>query len=150
VFKAGFQAVWTPRILSVVRMVTGLQYLDHGSQKLLGFPYDPRGPVHLLSLFGVQGCLEFFGGLLILSGLFTRPVAFILSGNMAVAYFMVHAPKSFFPAVNDGDAAISFSFIFLLLAVAGGGSWGLDALRQKQFFGGFAQKQAAGLSGSEK
>lgn len=84
----------------------------------------------LMSLLGVQGCLEIVGGLLILFGLFTRPVAFVLSGNMAVAYFMAHFPKSFFPALNGGDAAILFCFVFLYLAAAGGGPWSIDAQRR--------------------
>jgi putative oxidoreductase len=131
--KAFDLASWTPRALGALRFVTGLQYLDHGTQKLLDFPHNPKGIVHLYSLLGAQGCLEFFGGLLILSGLFTRPVAFLLCGNMAVAYFMVHAPKSFFPAVNGGDAAILFCFVYLLLFVAGPGAWSLDGLfRQTQ------------------
>ncbi len=78
----------------------------------------------------MQGCLEIAGGVLIILGLFTRPVAFILAGNMAIAYFMAHFPRSFFPAVNGGDAAILFCFVFLYLAAAGGGAWSLDAQRR--------------------
>jgi putative oxidoreductase len=121
---------WAPRMLSVLRIVTGLQFLEHGTQKLFAFP-TRNGPMpDLTSLSGVQGCLELVGGLLILLGLFTRPVAFILAGDMAVAYFMAHYPRNFFPVLNGGDAAILFSFVFLYLSVAGAGPWSLDAKRR--------------------
>jgi putative oxidoreductase len=122
--------VWAPRLLSVLRIVTGLLFLEHGTQKFFSFP--PRaGPApELVSLLGLQACLEVFGGILIILGLFTRPVAFVLSGNMAVAYFMAHAPRNFFPALNGGDAAILFCFVFLYLAAAGGGVWSMDARRR--------------------
>jgi putative oxidoreductase len=123
---------WASRMLSVLRIMTGLQFLEHGTQKLFAFP--PRatagvGP-ELLSMLGVQGALEVIGGLLILFGWFTRPVAFILAGDMAAAYFIAHFPRGFFPALNAGDAAILFCFIFLYLAVAGGGEWSVDARRR--------------------
>ena len=95
-------ASWAPRMLSVLRIMTGLLFLEHGTQKLLGFPPSDHGAPALLSLIGVQGILERVGGFLIIIGLFTRPVAFILSGDMAVAYFMAHAPKGFFPTLNGG------------------------------------------------
>jgi putative oxidoreductase len=120
---------WAPRLLSVLRIVTGLLFLHHGTQKLLSFPPRAGDAPALLSLLGVQGCLEIVGGLLIILGLFTRPVAFILSGNMAAAYFMAHFPKNFFPALNGGDAAILYCFVFLYLAAAGGGVWSVDARR---------------------
>ena len=101
------------------------------AQKHLGFPPSPNPGPALFSLLGVQGILELVGGFLILIGLFTRPVAFILAGDMAVAYFMVHAPKSFFPALNGGVAAILFCFIYLYLFVAGGGPWSVDERRQR-------------------
>ena len=119
-------APWTPRALSVLRIVTGLLFLEHGTGKLLGFPSSDHAAPTLFSLIGVQGVLELVGGFLILIGLFTRPVAFILAGNMAVAYFMAHAPKSFFPTVNGGQLAILFCFVFLFLAFAGGGVWIAD------------------------
>jgi putative oxidoreductase len=120
-------AAWTPRVLSIIRVVVALMFLEHGTQKLLGFPPSPNpGPV-LFSLIGVQGVIELVGGGLLAIGLFTRPVAFILSGDMAVAYFMSHAPRSFFPALNGGDAAILYCFVFLYLAFAGGGPWSVDA-----------------------
>jgi putative oxidoreductase len=108
-------AAWTPRALSVLRIVTGLLFLEHGTGKLFGFPPTEHAGPTLFSLMGVQGVLELVGGFLILIGLFTRPVAFILAGDMAVAYFMAHAPKSFFPTINGGQ-----------LAIAGGGVWSAD------------------------
>jgi putative oxidoreductase len=124
-------ATWAPRVLSVLRIVTGLQFLEHGTQKLLAFPprTGPGGP-ELMSLLGFQGCIETIGGLLIVLGLFTRPVAFVLAGDMAVAYFMSHFPRNFFPILNGGDAAILYCFVFLYLAAAGGGAWSLDAKRR--------------------
>jgi putative oxidoreductase len=121
--------VWAPRMLSVLRIVAALLYIEHGTQKLLGFPVSDNPGPPLLSLLGFGGILEAFGGLLLLVGLFTRPVAFVLSGMMAVAYFMAHAPQNFFPALNRGDAAILFCFVFLYLFTAGGGVWSLDAKR---------------------
>ncbi len=121
--------VWEPRMLSVLRFVAGLAFLDHGTAKLLGFPPVAMfAHLHLASLLGVQGVIELVGGALVCIGLFTRAAAFILSGDMAVAYFMVHFPKSFFPAVNGGDAAILFCFIFFYVFVAGPGVWSLDRL----------------------
>jgi putative oxidoreductase len=120
-----------PYLLSLLRIVAGLQFLEHGTQKFLSFPTraGPAAP-ELLSLLGVQGCLEIAGGLLIILGLFTRPVAFLLAGDMAVAYFLAHFPKSFFPALNGGDAAILFCFVFLYLAAAGPGPISIDATRR--------------------
>jgi putative oxidoreductase len=106
--------------------VTGLLFLEHGTGKLLGFPSSDHAAPTLFSLIGVQGVLELVGGFLILIGLFTRPVAFILAGDMAVAYFMAHAPKSFFPTINGGQLAILFCFVFLFLVFAGGGVWSAD------------------------
>lgn len=116
-------------MLSVLRFVAGLTFLDHGTAKLLGFPpIATFAHLHLASLLGVQGVIELVGGAMVCVGLFTRPVAFILSGDMAVAYFMVHLPKSFFPVVSGGDAAILFCFIFFYVFVAGPGVWSLDRL----------------------
>lgn len=121
---------WSPRALAILRIVTGLLFLAHGLVKLFGFPEGAQpGQQALLSLMGIGGLLEAVGGALIVLGLFTRPVAFILSGEMAVAYFMFHAPQSFYPAINGGDAAILFSFIFLYLVTAGPGAWSLDGRR---------------------
>jgi putative oxidoreductase len=120
------QTVWAPRVLSIVRIVAALIFMAHGTQKLFGFPASDRPQPELFSLLGLAGVLEFVGGILLVLGLFTRPVAFILSGQMAVAYWMAHAPQNFFPILNGGDAAILYCFVFLYLAAAGGGAWSLD------------------------
>jgi len=119
-------ASWSARMLSVLRIMTGLLFLEHGMQKFFAFPSP--GPA-LTPLLVAQGLLELVGGVLILIGLFTRPVAFILAGDMAVAYFMRHAPRDFFPLVNMGQLAILFCFVFLYLFVAGGGAWSVDQQR---------------------
>jgi putative oxidoreductase len=123
-----FYNTWTPRLLSILRIVTAFVFMAHGSQKLFGIPAGPHAQLQLLSLFGLAAVLEFFGGLLLLIGLFTRPVAFILSGLMAVAYFMVHAPMSFWPLLNKGELGVVYCFLFLYIAVAGGGSWSIDQI----------------------
>jgi putative oxidoreductase len=121
--------VWAPRLLAALRIVSALLFLEHGLVKVLGFPAGAEpGPQSLLSLFGIAGLIEAVGGVLLLIGLFTRPVAFLLAGEMAVGYFMVHAPASFYPAINGGDAAILFCFMFLYLAAAGPGAWSLDEM----------------------
>ncbi|HEV2678745.1 MAG TPA: DoxX family protein [Aliidongia sp.] len=117
-------------MLGVLRIMTALQFMEHGSQKLFGFPTPAHGRAELLSLSGAAGCLEFFGGLLVLVGFQTRIAAFLLSGEMAIGYWMEHAPKSFFPALNGGDAAVLFCFVFLYLAFAGPGAWSLDGRRR--------------------
>lgn len=123
-----FYSRWSPRLLSVLRIVTAFLFMEHGAQKLFGFLASPQAVPPLFSMSGLAGVLEFFGGLLVLLGLFTRPVAFILSGEMAVAYFMVHAPKGFWPLQNKGEMAILYCFVFLYLWVAGPGRWSLDSL----------------------
>jgi|SRR5690606_13598513 len=120
--------VWEPRVLSVLRIVSAFLFMQHGGQKLLGFPVDQRYPFDLFSLSGAAGVLELFGGFLLLIGLFTRPVAFLLSGLMAFAYFLVHAPQTFWPIANGGELAAMYCFVFLYLWFAGGGSWSADAL----------------------
>ncbi|HEY6280783.1 MAG TPA: DoxX family protein [Burkholderiales bacterium] len=121
---------WSPRLLSVLRIVTAFLFIQHGSMKLLGFPpSDAFAGLKLISLIGFAGVLELFGGLLVLFGLFTRPVAFILSGEMAFAYFMAHAPHGFSPILNHGELAVLYCFVFLYLAVAGGGVWSIDRIR---------------------
>lgn len=122
---------WEPRMLSVLRIILGLLYMEHGLAKLLNFPHQPtHAPYALLTLNpGLQGLLELIGGLLLALGFWTRSVAFILSGNMAVAYFMVHAPRGFFPLLNGGELAIVYCFVFFYFWVAGGGEWSLDRLR---------------------
>jgi putative oxidoreductase len=124
------EAVWAPRVLSILRIVAALLFFEHGTTKLLGFPPSDHSP-EVLSLSWIAGALELVGGALLIVGLFTRPVAFILSGEMAFAYWMAHAPRSPFPLVNGGDAAILYCFVFLYLAFAGGGPWSLDALRRR-------------------
>jgi putative oxidoreductase len=124
--------IWAPRVLGVLRIMVGLLFLEHGTQKIFGFPASAIPTPALFSLAGIQGCIEVLGGILIVIGLFTRPVAFILCGDMAVAYFMSHASGSFFPVLNRGDAAILYCFVFLYLAVAGGGAWSLDTARRRQ------------------
>ena len=115
-----------PETLSIVRIVVALLFLEHGSAKLLGFPTSPNPAPVIMTLAWFQGVIELVGGFLLALGLFTRPVAFILAGDMAVAYFMAHAPKNFFPLLNGGDAAILYCFIFLLFFVAGPGRWSID------------------------
>jgi putative oxidoreductase len=111
--------------------VAALLFVEHGCMKLFGFPAPMENPVPLLSELGAAGILETFGGLALLVGLFTRPVAFILSGEMAVAYFTVHMQKSIYPALNSGDGAILFCFVFFYLVFAGAGPWSLDAMRAR-------------------
>ncbi|MEO6392954.1 MAG: DoxX family protein [Pyrinomonadaceae bacterium] len=124
-----FLAGATPRVLSVLRIVTAFLFMAHGAQKLFGFLAEPgHATPPLLSQMGIGGVLEFFGGFLLLIGLFTRPVSFILSGMMAVAYFQMHAPAGFWPMQNHGELAVVYCFLFLFLAVAGGGEWALERL----------------------
>jgi putative oxidoreductase len=127
---AAYRERWAGPLLSVLRIVTGLTFLEHGAQKLLGFPPMAPGspPITAFTMFWAGGILELVGGLLVLLGLLTRPIAFILAGEMAVAYWMFHAPKSAFPAINGGDAAILYCFVFLYLSAAGPGPWSLDAM----------------------
>jgi putative oxidoreductase len=119
--------VWAPRVLSIVRIMVALLFLEHGTQKLLGFPAGGTHPA-MFTLSWFQGVIELVGGLLLALGLFTQPVAFILSGDMAVAYFMAHAPQNFFPIINRGDAAILYCFIFFYIFFAGPGPWSVDAM----------------------
>jgi putative oxidoreductase len=121
---------YTPFALAALRIVTALIFMAHGTQKILGFPAPPEsGQPPLLSLSGIGGLMELVGGLLILLGLFTRPVAFLLAGEMAVAYWMFHAPRSFYPVLNGGDAAILYCFVFLLFVFTGPGAWSVDGAR---------------------
>jgi putative oxidoreductase len=125
-------AAWRPRALSVLRIIAGLMIIQHGMGKIIGFPvYPAYANVQPLSLIGAAGFLELIGGALLILGLWTRPVAFILSGEMAVAYFMAHAPKGFFPLVNGGTLAIMYCFAFLYLASAGAGPWSVDAAMKR-------------------
>lgn len=120
-------SAWSPQILSILRIMAALLLMQHGTQKLLGFPGDPN-EVALMSLIGLAGILELFGGALLAVGLFTRPVAFILSGFTAVAYFMAHAPQGFFPILNGGELAALYCFVFFYFVFAGPGAWSLDAV----------------------
>ena len=122
---------WSPTLLSLLRIIVGFLYIEHGSMKLFGFPGAGDHKVELMSLFGLAGVLELFGGALILLGLFTRPVAFILSGEMAFAYFMVHAPQGFWTIANQGEAAVFYCFVFLYFSAAGAGPWSLDRAMRK-------------------
>ena len=119
-------------LLGLLRIVTGLLFLAHGLVKLFGFPPGAEpGPQELSSLLGIAGLIELVTGTLITIGLFTRRASLIAAGEMAVAYWMVHAPQSLYPVVNQGDAAILFCFVFLYLAAAGPGPWSLDAMRRR-------------------
>jgi putative oxidoreductase len=123
---------YSPYALAALRIVAALIFMEHGTQKLFGFPAPSEGgQPPLLSLRGIGGVMEFVGGLFLLVGLFTRPVAFLLAGEMAVAYWLFHAPRNFFPVLNGGDAAILYCFVFLLLVFAGPGAWSLDAARAR-------------------
>lgn len=128
-----------PHVLALLRIVTGLLYVQHGMQKLIGWPASEHHPggVALFSIFGVAGILEFFGGMLLAVGFLTRAVAFLLCGQMAVAYWLFHfrgglnLPDGWMPVVNGGDLAIEFCFVFLLFAVAGPGAFSLDGVRKR-------------------
>lgn len=122
---------WAPRAHGLMRIVTGLLFLQHGTTKYLNIPPSQMYGISPASMGGFAGILELVGGILIVIGLFTRPVAFILSGLMAVAYWYAHAPQGFFPLLNGGELAALYCFVFLFLACAGGGAWSVDAKRGK-------------------
>jgi putative oxidoreductase len=125
-------AAWTPRALSVLRIITGLLIIQHGMAKLIGFPAVAAfANLQPLSLLGAAGFIELIGGALLVLGLLTQPAAFILAGEMAVAYFMVHAPKGFYPLVNGGTLAIAYCFACLYLSTAGAGPWSVDAAMKR-------------------
>ena len=115
-----------PILLSVLRIIAAFLFVQHGMQKWLAFPVSPARPTTIESLSGVAGVFELVGGFLLLLGLFTRPVAFVLSGLMAFAYFIAHAPQGFWTIANRGELAVLYCFVFLYLSVAGGGPWSLD------------------------
>ncbi|MBX2805787.1 MAG: DoxX family protein [Hyphomicrobiales bacterium] len=121
-----FLANLSPFLLSVLRIMSGLLLLQHGTTKILGFPQSQMSGVDVTSMPGIAGVLELVGGVLLVIGLFTRPVAFILSGMLAVAYWMVHAPQGFYPLLNGGELAALYCFVMLYLAAAGGGAISLD------------------------
>ena len=125
-------ARWAPYLLSVLRIAAASSFMTHGTQKLFAAPVtELRAPVPLASLVGLAGVLETFGGSLLLVGLFARPVAFVLAGEMAVAYFLRHAPRSLWPILNGGELAALFCFVWLYVGMAGPGPWSLDALRRR-------------------
>ncbi|MGE0007418.1 MAG: DoxX family protein [Parvibaculaceae bacterium] len=125
-----FLSRWTPQLLSVLRIIAALLFFAHGSAKYLGFPKaEMFSSLSVMSPGGIAGIFELVGGALLAVGLFSRLTAFVLSGMMAVAYFMVHAPRDFHPILNGGELAIMFCFVFLYLAAAGPGPWSVDATR---------------------
>ena len=123
-------SAWAPVVLSALRVVVGLLYLEHGTGKMWGWPHNPNIPVttSFLTLAGVATVMEIIGSPLIILGLLTRPVAFLFSGEMAVAYFMLFAHRSLYPVVNGGEGLVLYCFTFFYLAFAGGGAWSLDAM----------------------
>jgi putative oxidoreductase len=137
---ASLRPVWEPRMLSILRIMVGLLYWQHGLNKLFNFPPTVNHAAYNLFTLapGLAGILEIVGGVLLAFGLFTRPVAFILSGEMAVAYFMVNAPRGFYPLGNGGELVVIYCFVFLYFFVAGGGIWSLDRLWANRASGGVA------------
>lgn len=130
--KKTFLTSWNGRLLSVLRIISAALMMQHGGQKVLGFPAPAKGEFELLSQMGLAGVLELVGAFLLLIGLFTRTMAFLLSGLMAVAYFLVHAPQGFWPLLNGGELAVLYCFVFLYFAAAGGGDWSVDRLLGKK------------------
>ncbi len=122
---------YTAQLLSILRIMSGLLFLQHGTTKYLNFPGSPMNNASPATMGGAAGLFELVGGILLVIGLFTRPVAFILSGTMAVAYFYAHFPKGFFPLLNGGELAALYCFVFLFVAAAGGGAWSVDELRAR-------------------
>jgi putative oxidoreductase len=120
---------YQPYLLAALRIVAGVLFVSHGLAKVVGFPVAPPGVQPLTSLFGIGGLIEAVTGTLIILGLFTRTAAFVAAGQMAIAYWMFHAPQNFYPAANGGDAAILFCFVFLYIVTAGPGAWSLEGFR---------------------
>ncbi len=142
----GLSDRYAPQALSVLRIVTALLFLVHGSSKILGIPMSSASFPPAWTLFWVAGMLELIGGLLLLVGLFSRPVALLLSGEMAIAYWMVHAPEGAYPILNGGESAVLFCFVFFYIAFAGPGPWSIDAkVRSKKLADG--EGYYAGLHG---
>lgn len=127
-----FLEPYTAHLLSILRIMSGLLFLQHGTTKYLSFPASRMSDVSAFSMSGAAGIIELIGGVLIVIGLFTRPVAFILSGTMAVAYFYAHFPKGFFPLLNGGELAALYCFVFLYIASAGGGALSVDRMRERK------------------
>ncbi len=128
--EATLQA-WTPRMLSILRIVAALVFLQYGLSKYFGWPAHPPPNFTMFSLIGLAGAIELIGSLFLLAGLFSREAAFIMSGEIAVAYFMRKAPNSFFPQVNGGGLEVLICFVFLFLFFAGPGPWSVDAVRRR-------------------
>jgi putative oxidoreductase len=126
-----FRATWSPRLLSVIRILVGLMFMQHGLTKYFGFPLPTPAGFQAASMVGVAGVIEIVCGALVALGLFGRVAAFLASGEMAIGYFMFHAPKGFFPQANGGEQAIFYCFVFLYIALEGGGPWSLDAARSR-------------------
>ena len=125
------RSVWALRLLSIVRIFVALLYLQHGLSKYLGFPGSPPANFQMVSLYGLAGAIEIVGSLLLLIGLFTRPAAFVMSGEMAVVYFMNCPPRGFFPLLNGGELEALYSFFFFTFFLIGGGLWSVDELRKR-------------------
>lgn len=126
-------ASWAPCLLSVLRIMSGLLFLQHGTAKFLGIPVIPQmANLPAFSLSWIAGVIELIGGALLVIGLFTRPVAFLCSGLMAAAYFIAHAPRGFYPIVNAGELAALYCFVFLYIAAAGAGPWSVDAILKRK------------------
>ncbi|EAU39987.1 hypothetical protein FP2506_02060 [Fulvimarina pelagi HTCC2506] len=126
-----FLKPWQPQLLGLLRIMSAALFLQHGTTKHLNFPVSPMNDTPFTSLGGIAGLFELVGGALLLVGLFTRPVAFVLSGLMAAAYFIAHAPQGFFPILNGGELAALYCFVFLYLASSGGGAWSVDRAIRK-------------------
>ncbi len=123
---------WAPHVLSILRIVVALLFLQHGLSKLFGFP-QPMAPPPMFTMIWFAGVIELVGGVLVTLDLFTRVAAFIMSGEMAIGYFLAHAPHGFFPMLNGGNLAILYCFVFLYLVFAGAGPWSLDALWSRKW-----------------
>ncbi len=126
------RAEWAPRLLSIIRIIAGLMFMQHGLTKYFGFPVASPAGFQVFAMAGAAGAIEIVCGALIAAGLFARVAAFLASGEMAIGYFMYHAPKGFFPQANGGELAIFFCFVFLYIAVEGPGPWSIDALRTRK------------------
>ena len=133
---------YAPAVLSILRIIAALLFLEHGTSRLFAWPSPIPSP-EFLTMYWFAGAIELIGGVLLVLGLFTRSAAFIVSGEMAFAYFISHAPSSFFPILNRGDASILYCFVFLYIAFAGPGPWSLDALLGRKRTG----ETATALSG---
>jgi len=126
-----FLKPYSAQLLSVLRVMSALLFLQHGTTKYLGFPLTKMSGASPMTMSGAAGLIELVGGVLLALGLFTRPVAFILSGTMAVGYFYAHAPRAFYPILNMGELAVLYCFVFLYIAAAGGGAWSIDRIRSR-------------------